>query len=272
MKKKNFYHMRVKPSVWEYGRGDLPAALYLTILDVTNGLERPYQPMGLLTRVPLLQMPRFPVYLREGKVTEVKSMSFGSGFDVSGDMIEHLTTLTLRAYKDIFAKTYEHDPTKMSYWFAPLRDPKTVVMEGYESPADFINWSVVQDVFETEEYKWTPDMKHEYLRYRFLVDKWDGGRRFFSVEVAPDMKAMDPLPAHSEKHKKFNDSILDYSVSLWNKSRKNYSWDLSQPVVEAERVPFRRNLLAPAEEKERDGKIRCFVCPEPLRISAVSQL
>lgn len=272
MKKKNSYRMRIKPSVWEYGRGDLPTALYLTILDVTNGLERPYQPMGLLTRVPLPQMPRFPVYLREGKITEVKSMSFGSGFDVSGDMIEHLTTLTLRAYKDIFAKTYEHDPTKMSYWFAPLKDPKTVVIEGYESPADFINWSVVQDVFETEEYKWTPDMKHEYLRYRFLVDKWDGGRRFFSVEVAPDMKAMDPLPAHSEKHKKFNDSILDYSVSLWNKSRKNYSWDLSQPVVEAERVPFRRNLLAPAEEKEHDGKIRCFVCPEPLRISAVSQL
>ncbi|OCL05832.1 dicer-like protein 1 [Glonium stellatum] len=269
MKKKDFYHMRIKPSIWEHGRGDLPTVLYLTMLDVTDGLERPYQPMGLLTRVPLPQIPRFPVYLSEGKVTDVKSMSFETGFDVSAEMVEQLTTLTLRVYKDIFAKTYEHDSNKMSYWFALLRDPRVVVTEGFDSPAAFISWDAVQEVSETEEYKWTPNMKYDDLRDRFFVDRWSGGRRFFSVGVAQGLKATDPPPPDSERHKKFNGSILDFSISLWNNSRKNYVWDLSQPVIEAERVPFRRNLLAPAEEKEHVSKIKCFICPEPLKISAL---
>ncbi|OCK73731.1 endoribonuclease dcr-1 [Lepidopterella palustris CBS 459.81] len=267
-KKKNLYDMRIKPTFWEQGRGTLPTTLFLTTIDVTAGLERPHQPIGLLTRVPLPQLPPFPIYLNDGRPTEVRSTPLISGFNVSEDILEQLTTVSLRVFKDIFAKVYEHDSSKITYWLVPLKPFRTTNEPNYESPANLLDWDGIHEISKHDEYRWTPEMENSFLKNRFLVDIWAGGRRFFSVGVAPGMKPEDPVPANAPRHK-FSANILDYSISLWTKSRALRTWDLSQPVVEAEQIPFRRNLLAPAEDKELYGKIQCFLCPQPIRISAL---
>ena len=63
--------------------------------------------------------------------------------------------------------------------------------------------------------------------------------------------------------------ILNYSVSLWSKSRTKFIWRDDQPVVEAELQPMRRNLLDETEDNE--GPRQCFLILEPLCISPVSR-
>jgi len=47
-KSKGKYPMLIKPSFWKQSRGAVPEGLYLTIVDVDAGLDRPHQPLGLL--------------------------------------------------------------------------------------------------------------------------------------------------------------------------------------------------------------------------------
>ncbi|KAF2201242.1 dicer-like protein 1 [Delitschia confertaspora ATCC 74209] len=272
VKKKDLYPMRIKPDFWELGYGELPQRLYLTVLDVSAGLERPHQPIGLLTRAPFPQLPSFPIYLTNGKPTEVISVSLGTPFEVSQETVGLFTKLTLQVYLDIFAKGFEDDSAKMPYWIVPLEAEKTrSVSSTYNHPKEFIDWTSVHEVCEKECYRWTPETSHEFLADKYFIDIWDGGRRFYSIKVAPDLKPLSPVPEGVPRHK-FMGNILDYSVSLWNKSRALRKWDLDQPVVEAERIPFRQNLLAPAENDEDEvlSKNRTFICPEPIRISALN--
>lgn len=68
------------------------------------------------------------------------------------------------------------------------------------------------------------------------------------------------------------DSILDYSDSKWLRSRNVDKWHKNQPVLEVEKIPFRRNHLARVEDKETEvlGNLKTVICPEPMRISNVS--
>jgi endoribonuclease Dicer len=68
------------------------------------------------------------------------------------------------------------------------------------------------------------------------------------------------------------DSILDYSDSRWARSRDISRWNQSQPVLEVEKIPFRRNHLARVEDKEKGelDDLKTYICPEPLHISNVS--
>jgi endoribonuclease Dicer len=68
------------------------------------------------------------------------------------------------------------------------------------------------------------------------------------------------------------DTILDYSDSKWLRSRDTSKWNQSQPVLEVEKIPFRRNHLARVEDKEQSehDDLKAYICPEPLQISNVS--
>jgi endoribonuclease Dicer len=270
IKKKDMYKMRIKPTLWSYSRGERPSTLYVTVVDVDNGLERSHQPLCLLTRRPFPNMPRFPIFLADGTPTNVVSKSILAAIDVSEDQLEQLTTVTLRIFQDMFNKEFERDPTKMPYWLAPFNLVPEQITPEYSRPFELIDWETVRMIFNYDnEKRWTPDTPDEDLINRFIVDLWDGGRRFISVRLEPDMKPSDPVPSTAPRNKRFNDNILDYSVSLWTKSRTTRNWDLSQPVLLVNKVPFRRNLLAKPEEDE-ERLTHCYVCPEPLRFSSVS--
>lgn len=270
MKKSNAYDMRIKPDLWEETRGRLPQVLYLTILELESpqGLGRPCQPLALLTRTNLPAIPPFLLHLNSGQSSQVLCTSVTNSLPVTALSLEKLTSFTLRIFKDIFAKVYEVNPAQMSYWLAPIIRSRCED-NAPENPDALLDWPTLDLVQSNEELPWTIEMPDSQLANRFLVDRWDGGRRFFSVGVVPELHALDPVPPNSAPGK-YMLNILDYSVSLFAKSRARATWRHDQPVIQAHRILHRRNWLDKIDEKEKEQKTLAFVCPEPLRISAVS--
>lgn len=270
MKRSNAYDMRVKPDLWEETRGTIPQLLYLTILELESpeGLGRPCQPLALLTRTSLPALPPFLLHLNSGQSSQVLCTSVTFSLQVTALSLKKITSFTLRIFKDIFAKVYEDNPAQMSYWLAPIVWSRCKDHTP-EHPDALLDWPVLDLVHSHEELPWTIEIPHSQLANRFLVDRWDGGRRFFSVGVVPGMQALDPVPTDAAPGK-YMHNILDYSVSLFAKSRARATWRHDQPVIQAHRILHRRNWLDKIDEKEKEQKTLAFVCPEPLRISAVS--
>lgn len=271
MKQSNSYDMKIKPSLWEHTRGSLPEALFMTVLEVETpeNLGRAYQPLALLTRTRLPDIPTFVLYLQVGKTTQVLSTSILESVKLVGSSLAELNCFTLRIYKDIFNKEFEDNIPNMSYWLAPIVAHRKIRQEE-PSPASLIDWQILKDVYKQEELGWDENKPHDYLENRYLVDRWSGGRRFFSVGVVPGLGPDDLVPddAGVPKERK---SILDFTVTLFKKSRERARWSPNQPVVLADSVPYRLNWLDDFTEKESGHKSKCYICPEPLLISAVSK-
>lgn len=269
LKKTNMYPMRIKPELWSNDRGIFPDELFMTVLDVPEGLDRPHQPLALLTRTRLPQFPQFGLHLNSGKMTHVASTSLGLSIKVTRYMTELISAFTLRVFKDLFNKTFEQNPANMSYWIAPLRAERIGSPMYSSQPMELIDHDVLQIVHTKEEHKWTPSMSNDLLSDVFLVDKWNGARRFFSIGVADGVKPLDPVPEWAPPYR-WDDNVLDYTVSLYKKARANSNWDTKQIVLLAEKILLRRNMLAAVEASEKEERNKCYLCPEPLVISVVS--
>ena len=124
MNKAHSYNMKIKPDLWERTRGSLPSNLFLTILSLESpeNLGRPSQPIALLTRTRLPNLPPFPLHLQVGKVAQLLCTSISMSLDVSSTVLKELTDFTLRIYYDIFNKKFEVNELQMSYWIAPIVD------------------------------------------------------------------------------------------------------------------------------------------------------
>ena len=269
MRNTDAYEMRVKPSLWERDWGTVPDALHVTVIDLSSpeSVGRPSQPLAILTRAPLPQFPSFPLHVRPSTSTDVLCNPVHQTLELNGSMLSQLTSFTLRVYKDIFNKTYEVNEAQMSYWLAPISKIRSSKFQT-EQPYSLIDWTLMEFVHNNEEISWKIDTPFEDLADKYLIDRWDGGRRFFSVRVEPELKPSDPVPDGSATHKYMN-NILDYTVSLFAKSRARATWRPDQPVLLAHRVVHRRNWLDEWNEAEQNVKIISYVCPEPLKFSAV---
>lgn len=275
-KKSNMYPMRLKPSLWSEGRGTMPTELYLTILDVSTGLDRPHQPIGLLTRGSLPDLPQFPLFLDSGNVTIATTRKFQTKLVVNEAVLNYLTIFTHRLWKDVNAKTFAVDVAGMSYWVSPI-----IVNEAFDTltaPESHIDWNTLKTVFEVEEYSWTPEMPNSFLVDRLLVDRWSGNRRFICKGVHSAYKPLDLVPSNTVKPGgpggKNRLDILAYSISLWGKSGATMreKSNMNQPVVETDQILHRQNWLAKPEVSEKERLTKAFLCPQPLRISAVSDI
>lgn len=268
MKKKNTYTVRVKPTLWSEAPGVIPQRLYLTVIHLSEGLDRPHQPLGLLTRSPLPKIPDFPLFLTSGKITMVTLQSLShKTVIVDTELATKLTKVTLRVFCDVFAKVFEFAPAIMSWWIVPLFNKRAGLLA---DPIQLIDWPQINYISENEEFPWTPEMPNDFLHDKFFVDKYDGGRRAFTITVNPNLKANDPVPADAVQRKKHSDDILEYSNSLWKKSREYCTWIVDQPVVNAEKMLHRRNFLAAPTTAEKDLNTKVYLCPQPMRISALS--
>ncbi|RAR10442.1 endoribonuclease dcr-1 [Stemphylium lycopersici] len=269
-KKKGMYSMLIKPEFWKEGRGIVPRSLYLTIVDLDAGLDRPHQPLGLLTRNPLPQLPAFPIYLTNGKPSNIVSRSSATSFFVCTEILDIITEFTLRIYKDIYNKEYENDSQKMSYWVVPILKDQASSLSSITAFRQILDMEQICKVFYQPTWKWTPETKSEDLINRYFVDPMNGGRRYYSNCLATHLKPQDPVPKGlARQGHKFMDSILDYSDSKWLRTRDISRWNASQPVLEVEKIPFRRNHLARVEDKEKGelDDLKTYICPEPLHIS-----
>lgn len=270
--KSNAYLMRTKPDLWEKSRGSSPDKLYMTVLHLEEpgNLGRPCQPLAMLTRTPMPNFPSFVLHLQSDKASNMLCTSLRESFDVSSANLSGLNELTLRIYKDIFNKTFEINEPAMSYWLAPIYENWKVRSEQH-APKQLIDWSIVQTVYEKPEIEWTVEHPVDELINRYLIDRWDGGRRFLSIAIEPDMRPLDPVPADVPRHK-YMTNIMDYSISLFAKSKARATWRDDQPVIRADKVLHRLNWLDDFTEKEKVVKTRCWLCPEPLKISTVRNL
>ncbi|EUC50760.1 hypothetical protein COCMIDRAFT_80904 [Bipolaris oryzae ATCC 44560] len=269
-KKKGKYLMLIKPDFWQVGRGLVPASLFLTIVDLDAGLDRPYQPLGFLTRNQLPRLPKFPIYLTDGRPSNIVSRSSMVSLPVSAEMLEIVTVCTLRIYKDIYNKEFEKNVQNMSYWVVPVHPDRASSLSSVTTLDQILDMDQLRRVFHEPTWRWTPETKAEDLINRYFVDPGNGGRRYYSERFAPHLKPQDPVPKGlARQGHKFMSSILDYSDSTWTRSRNILKWNQSQPVLQAEKIPLRRNQLARIEEKEKGEfvNLKAYICPEPFQIS-----
>lgn len=146
-------------------------------------------------------------------------------------------------------------------------------------PSQVIDWTTVKFVQENDHIVYTSNESDDFFKDKFVADPFDGARKFFLRSRRHDMKATDPVPQGivSPGHRAWrtkctNHNILEYSLSMWSRSRASATLREDQPVVEAEVLPIRRNLL---DDNMRDEDLQpkpCFIVLEPLRISPVSAL
>lgn len=272
-KKTSQYDMISKPSFWVKGRGTIPEVIYATVLVLIPSriLTRDHQSLIFLTRERLPEFPKFSLYLEDDIETEVISLPMKEALAVSESDLEALTTFTLRVFRDVFHKTYEPQPEMMPYWLAP---GATCSMKNQENldPRDVIDWTTLQFVQANDELLWSDDKPPEFLADRFIFDKWDGRYRYFTFAIDSTLRASDPPPSFLPRRRHM-DNILSYCLSLYKNARKHFleTCNWNQPVVRAELVRLRRNLLDKMSDQERKVETRCVICPEPLKISAVSQ-
>ena len=276
-KKREAYNMRTKPDMWsEVG---VPKQLFLTILvlDEPECLGRPSQPLALLTRSPLPELPSFILHFGAGKHSPIQIQSVVVALNVDERILRQINVFTLCIFEDVFSKGYASEVGKMPYFLAPIKSD----LKSYSDPMDLIAWDVLKQIedyqdkwggrpWENKAWKDAPD---EFFKDKYVIDPWDGSRKLWTIGIAHQYKALDPIPANSPPRKaarKNNDNIMEYSCSLWPKARARRSFDENQPVIEARYISLRRNLLDEFDGYEVEELKKCFIILEPLKVSPVS--
>lgn len=276
-KKREAFRMRTKPDIWS-ACGTIEE-LYLTVLSLEKpeSLDRASQPLALMTRSPLPQLPSFLLHFGAGKNSPVQLTPVTKSLLVDESIIHQINLFTLCVFEDVFSKEYQSDTAKMPYFMAPI---KSALPSSTSDPYDLIAWDVLEQIeeyqrkwgsqpWENRAWKGAPD---EFFKDKFIVDPWDGSRKLWSVGVAPQFKPLDPVPENSAPRKgtrKNNDNIMEYSCSLWAKARARRTFDDNQPVVEAKLISLRRNLLDEFDATEVETPKGCHIILEPLKISPV---
>ena len=268
LSRSSVYDIKTKPSLWANSIGQTPTVLFLTVFELANpaGLGRPYQPLGLLTRCPMPGFPPFVLHFRSGSTSQLICTSVTSSLQIAEDDMDKIDTFTLRIFQDLFNKIYESDTKQMPYWLVPI--VSNLVEHFSNGTSHIIDWEVLRLVHEKQCLEWTSGMSDSFWVDRFLMDPHDGGTRYFSVRVAPEFKPLDPVPSGVPR-RRIMDNILQYSNSLFKGTRQKATWSLDQPVVMADLVMHRHNWLDVIDDKERNQPTKCFIYPEPLKMSAL---
>ncbi|KAI9675974.1 MAG: Dicer-like protein 1 [Bathelium mastoideum] len=271
--KSNMYEMMIKPEIWKLGQGTIPSELYLTILDLPAGYDRPHSPIALLTRTWMPDFPRFPLFLLTGSESLVQTTGVERALKISMEQLEQIDFFTRTIYHDIFAKEFEADIPKMSYWFAPLSiQPGTSI--GTLEPTQAVDWDTLKEVWQADQFTWNSSWANGSLVDKFFSDPYDGGKRYFSIGVEKTLNLDSPVPEGIENADKRKKTIKEFTVSLWSKSaRKREEYDpynKEQPVLHVERMIQRRNLLDIPTNAEKESRLEAFVIPQPLKRSPLS--
>ena len=266
VKKTNEYDVRVKPQFWTEGIGESVSDLYVTVIDLADpcATGRPQTAFALLTRRSLPDFPIFPIFPRPGSKCDVKCARLKQPFLIDRADLASLTSFTLRLFHHLFNKMFERDEEGLPYWIAPV----ICGWESVSSTREVINWDTIESVHRQEIIQWTTDLRETDTVGRFIVDRGSGGTRYFTTRHAPDLRSLDPVPDGCVRHQ-HQANILQYSSSLWKKSRGRVQFNENQPVYEAYQIPHRRNWLDDWDETERSACTKAYICLEPLMISAI---
>ncbi|CEI41950.1 Dicer-like protein 1 [Fusarium venenatum] len=262
--KKAEHDMRLRPNIWSI-RGEwtqfFPTKIYL---GGENGGED--RPLILLSRSPLPGLPSIPLFLGNGRSAIVKVACFQEPLDITTKKAEGLTTFTFKLFADIFSKEFEATCDQFPYLLAPSAKDTNL------GQIPQIDWDTVYFVKDHDTLEWenAPD---EFFMDKLVVDPYDGGRKLILKGIDKSKKPSDPTPdgvpeSRSRAYRTVEQTIKQYSNSLFAKSRLAAQWRDDQPVVKAELLSLRRNLLDEFQVDEQINK-DCFVILEPLNVSPI---
>lgn len=270
--KKKEYNMRMRPEMWSALGTERPTELYVTAVTLDNpeAVGRKTSPLLFMSRQRIPDLPDIPLFFGNGQSSLTKLISHSSPVQLSEDEIEGLAKFTLKIFTDVFSKEYEAKPEQLPYFLAPCNQTHESIISG-SSPQ--IAWPAVKLVQENEYLTWE-NQPDDFFHDKFVTDLFDGSRKLFLKGVNKSLRPSDPTPEGVPKHKGrayfLGEPIIkEYSNSLWLNARKKSTWREDQPVMNAELLSLRRNLLDEFQVDE-DVDNDCFVILEPLRISSVS--
>ncbi|KAK4043407.1 dicer-like protein 1 [Parachaetomium inaequale] len=273
-KKKEQYKMRIKPEIWS-ALGE-PTELYVMALTLADpaALDRQSSPLLLLTRQPMQRVASFPLYFGKNRSSAVDCVPVPGCVELDDSQIQGLTAFTLALFNDVFSKEYEATAAQLPYFLAPTRMEHAADFTSVTDTSCVVDWATVMFARENERIVCTFDEPDDFFTDKYVADPYDGSRKFFLRGRRHDMKPTDPVPEGivAPKHRAWRitckkHDILNYSLSAWSKSRTFMTLKEDQPVVEAEVLPIRRNLL---DDHIGDDDLEpkpCFLVLEPLRIS-----
>lgn len=274
-RKQHRYEMRTKPDIWSCL--GVPTSLYVTVLVMSKpeSLGRPSRPLLLLTRQPIPQVAPIPLFFEQKMSSDICCVSISRQIVISQGVLDSLTVFTLRIFRDVFSKDYENTATDLPYFLGPSKYGHDFGFLPDCDGSDLVDWPMLEHVRKALKIEYTGNEPDEFFQDKFVIDPWNGARKFFLRCRRDDLKPLDPVPAsvappQRRGWKTSEQNILNYSVSLWNRSRNLAVWQESQPVVEAELLPIHRNFLDDTVDEEKLKAQQCFLVLEPLIISAVS--
>lgn len=273
-KKRSDYPMRTKPEIWDT-RG-VPERLFVTVLRMTSpeALGRPSRPLAILTRHPLPQVARFPLFFDHQRTSNVECVPMHCAMETTPEDIDQINQFTLRVFQDVFSKEYRPEPEKMPYFFAPLRHTHDFDFTGTMKTRALIDWECVSKIQNMGRYLTWEGQPDEFMENRFVVDPHDGSRKFYTVRRRQDLKPTDLEPPGVPKNqsgkvrREAPNDIWNFSISLWSKARSKLTVRHGLPVVEAEYIPLRRNLLDELDKPENVER-KCFLVFETLKLSVI---
>ncbi|KAI1124414.1 hypothetical protein F5Y10DRAFT_269094 [Nemania abortiva] len=277
-KKRAEYPMKRKPIAWS--TLGLPNRLFVTIIKLSDpeALGRPSRPLALLTRVLLPRIATFPIYFGNQKMSNVECFPLSAAMPCHQGDIDGLNQFTLRVFKDVFSKEYASEAEKMPYFFAPLALPHD--SESFVSgidPRTIIDWNLILRIRNTLDHVEWENQPENVFDDKFVIDPYDGSRKFYTTCWRQDLKSTDPqLPGFpkqrrvraSEDKERPIDIWSSVVSSIWRKSRGNLARKGNLPVVEAEYIPLRRNLLDKFDIPDETSRM-CFLVFQTLIISAL---
>ncbi|CAM1503201.1 Fc.00g079770.m01.CDS01 [Cosmosporella sp. VM-42] len=267
--KKAEYVMRIRPEIWSGLGNEKPAELFVTaiVLENPEAVGRPCRPLLLLSRKRIPEVPDIPLFFGNSQSSLAKLISSNSPLKMTEDEVDGLTIFTLKVFDDVFSKEYEANPEELPYFLAPCVQEHNAVASGTLA---HIDWPTITIVRENESLAWE-DGPESFFHDKFVTDRNDGSRKLTINGIEKSLRPSDPTPEGVPKHKSHayrsvEQTIKEYSNSLWLKARKRATWRDDQPVVKAELLSLRRNLLDEFQVDE-DINNECFVILEPLRVS-----
>ena len=286
-KKQAQYKMRVKPAAWSVL--GMPTQLYASVLSLTHpdALDNASRPLVFLARCRVPLLDEFPLFFSKGRVSNVRCVPVEEPQQLTPGELEELAAYTLRAFYDVFSKEYEGAAADMPYFIAPCSVPQHDALlpvsgsssgGAFADPRSLLDWNSIHHVAaQTERITCRGDEPDSFFENKFVSDPFDGSRKFFLRRARRDMSPLDPVPegVPPPRHRTWNRpttvrNILNYSVSLWSKSRSKTPIRQDQVVVEADIINQRRNLLDERLYLDDFGMARCYIVLDTLRISPVS--
>ncbi|KAK3487801.1 uncharacterized protein B0T23DRAFT_398479 [Neurospora hispaniola] len=275
-KKKTEYAMRLKPELWSV-RG-VVTQLFATafVLENPDTLGRSSRPLLLLSRSALPEVASFPLFFGTKRFSRVRCVPIPGSVQADETLVEQLTCFTLKAFMDVFSKEYEATAVNLPYFLSPMDGGHGFDFRLAKSPAHLIDRKTLAYVSENEKVPYTFLEPDDFFQDKFVVDPYDGARKFFTHHRRHDMKPTDSVPDGivAPNHRAWRGlgtthDILNYSNSLWSKSRGFMIFQADQPVVEAALISTRRDFLDDTLRDEDAEPQQCFLILEPMRISPI---